>query len=249
MSATLDRPASAGSVAVRSAPHLDFDRSNTGYGINPAGNEAPISLTDDEPSYPYLLAVRSALGTATGTGGGTLDFRGYDAWFSSMMRQELRTEASSLLSVTCPSWATLGCRLVSLEQSLSIVLPESLGHLVDEINASRSMLELEDDWDGEGSLGYDSPTWWRAIQFLLRNALQLWREREAVIPTPRIRKGPQGSIDLHWHTSNRELLINIPATLGEVADYYGDDGAGGHQMRGALNPERQGRDLVLWLVT
>lgn len=121
--------------------------------------------------------------------------------------------------------------------------------LAAEINASRSMLELEDDWDGEGSPGYDDATWRRAVDFLVRNALRLSNEYGVVLQSPRIRKGPRGSIDLHWRVMDRELLVNIPGESGVPADYYGDDGAGGQQTKGTLDPEKQGYHLMLWLVT
>lgn len=122
-------------------------------------------------------------------------------------------------------------------------------YLAAEIDASRSMLELEDDWDGEGSPGYDEATWRRAVDFLVRNALRLNNEYGVALQSPRIRKGPRGSIDLHWRMPNRELLVNIPAKYGVPADYYGDDGAGGQQIKGMLDPEKQGYHLMLWLVT
>jgi hypothetical protein len=121
--------------------------------------------------------------------------------------------------------------------------------LAAEINASRSMLELEDDWDGEGSPGYEEATWRRAVDFLVRNASRLNNEYGLALQSPRIRKGPRGSIDLHWHVTDRELLVNIPAKQGLPADYYGDDGAGGQQIKGTLDPEIQGYHLMLWLVT
>jgi hypothetical protein len=111
------------------------------------------------------------------------------------------------------------------------------------------MLELEDDWDGEGSPGYEEATWQRAVDFLVGNASRLYDEYGVAIRSPRIRKGPRGSIDLHWRTPQRELLLNIPAESRVLADYYGDDGAGGQQTKGTLNLERQGFDLMLWLVT
>lgn len=122
-------------------------------------------------------------------------------------------------------------------------------YLAAEIDASRSMLELEDDWDGEGSPGYDEATWQRAVDFLVRNALWLNNEYGVDLQSPRIRKGPRGSIDLHWRVTDRELLVNIPAEYGSPADYYGDDGAGRQQIKGTLDPEKQGYHLMLWLTT
>jgi hypothetical protein len=123
----------------------------------------------------------------------------------------------------------------ALERSL----PPSLSHIAAAIVASRSMLELDDDWDGEGSPGYSAATWRRAVGLLLTSALVLAEDRELTVPRPNIRKGPLGSIDLHWQTAARELLVNVPAKADEPADYYGDDRAGGHVVKGTLDPDEE----------
>ena len=38
------------------------------------------------------------------------------------------------------------------------------------IRESCRILDLEEDWDGEGSPAYSKETWRRALQFILRNA-------------------------------------------------------------------------------
>ncbi len=128
-------------------------------------------------------------------------------------------------------------------------LPQAFAHLAGEIRASQSLLALEDDWDGEGSPGYDEATWRRAVNFVVDQALQMWGEHGVVIPTPKIRKGPQGSIDLHWRESSHELLVNIPVADDVPADYYGDDGADGKQIKGSIDLGQQGHDLMQWLMS
>ena len=128
-------------------------------------------------------------------------------------------------------------------------LPPELAHLAVAAEASRAMLDLPEDWDGEGSPGYEDATWQRAVDFLLSNALRVWTEHGIAVPSPKVRKGPLGSIDLHWRTPSRELLINVPADPEATVDYYGDDGAGGHQVKGTVDPAREGQQLLLWLST
>lgn len=115
------------------------------------------------------------------------------------------------------------------------------------IEASRAMLDLPDDWDGEGSPAYDEATWQRAVHFLVRHVLSFWEEYGTVPEAPKVRKGPQGSIDLHWRTANRELLINIPVAISEPIDFYGDDREGGHQVKGTLDPAETNLWLLRWL--
>jgi len=126
-------------------------------------------------------------------------------------------------------------------------LPGDLAHLAAEIEQSRSMLSLPDDWDEEGSPGYAEATWHRAVALLVQNATRLWRQDRVSVQAPRVRKGPEGSIDLDWRAPDRELLINVPADPAEPATYYGDDGAGGHRIKGALDTSADNRWLLRWL--
>ena len=131
--------------------------------------------------------------------------------------------------------------------AFGLALPATLRHLVEEMERSRTILDLPDDWDEEGSPAYAESTWLRAAGFLADNASRLWDEYGVVVAAPRIRKGPDGSIDLDWRTPHRELLINVPAAPEEPAAYYGDDGTGGHSIKGTLDTSARNQWLLMWL--
>jgi hypothetical protein len=114
------------------------------------------------------------------------------------------------------------------------------------IQESRWILSLEDNWDGEGSPRYNERTWGRAVGFLKRNAISLWNNRSIWIDPPRISPGPNGSIDLHWKTAVRELLINIPADLNQLAGFYGDDRAN-NTVEGKIDTTGQNEWILMWL--
>jgi hypothetical protein len=118
----------------------------------------------------------------------------------------------------------------------------------EAITASSSILELEDDWDDQGSPRYSEATWRRASEFLLRQAdlarVSLGRE----LPVPKILPGPNASIDLHWKVPGFELLVNIPSDAAQPATFYGDDYRNSC-IRGNLNPAEEVRGLVVWLLT
>lgn len=233
MVATLERPGAARGAEVPTAPRAQLPRSYTWDGANALSSIMPSVPTDNRPyGFQRLL------------------FRFFDAWVGTISTGALAARPGPNESRT-ELYSRPGMRTgeVTLLSPTYPRLGSALAHLEDEIEASRSMLELEDDWDGEGSPGYDVVTWQRAVDFLTKNASRLNEEYGGVIQSPRIRKGPQGSIDLHWRAPNRELLVNIPAVYGAPADYYGDDGTGGQQIKGTLDPERQGYHLMLWLVT
>ena len=74
------------------------------------------------------------------------------------------------------------------------------------------MLELGDDWDDEGSPGYEEaiPGFAR-LQFVADSATRFWRSVGTVPPTPWITNGPDGSVDIVWEAGSRRVLISVPA--------------------------------------
>ena len=121
-------------------------------------------------------------------------------------------------------------------------------HEVDQeiARASKAILGLEDNWDGEGSSGYSKATLDRAINFLKVHVNALIEESGKII-VPRILPGPDGSIDLHWRTSELELLVNVPPDDGPVS-FYGDDFSDGNSIKGTFNLKSVSKHLVSWLI-
>ena len=146
------------------------------------------------------------------------------------------------------------CRVTTTVEQIKIPrwsLPPDINSLRDAIDKSRYILELKDDWDDAEGVGYSEPTWNRAQSFLMRNALKLWRSHKICFDAPRILPGPEGSIDLHWKTADRELLINVPARSQESIAYYGDDNREGTEnaIRGKdLESSTDGEWIFLWLM-
>lgn len=118
--------------------------------------------------------------------------------------------------------------------------------LAEAIHASRSILDLEDDWDEEGSPGYKEATWNRAAEFVKDVALAFHQRSGVWVDPPRILPGPEGSIDIHWKTSKRELLINIPEHDEEPADYYGC-GDPKDTIKGKLDTSLPNEWILMWL--
>jgi len=107
----------------------------------------------------------------------------------------------------------------------------------------RDMLAWADDWDGEGSPGYDEATWSRAREFLLEHAAHLWHSRQLAIPAPEILPGPAGSIDLEWRPPARELLLTIPAAPDGPIQFYGER-AGQGAVKGNLLSSQATRRIL-----
>lgn len=132
--------------------------------------------------------------------------------------------------------------------SLSDLVEHLIPGVMRAIQASRDILEMGHDYDGEGSSSYSESTWDRATEFLKRSAFALRIHHEKEIQPPRILHGPEGGIDLHWKTNSHELLINIPADPGEPADFYGDSGPD-NTIKGKLDTSAQNEWILMWLMS
>ena len=118
--------------------------------------------------------------------------------------------------------------------------------LADAIRAAGYILDLADDWDEEGSSRFSAATWERATNFVKQIALSYRQSAGIWIDPPRILPGPKGSIDIHWKTSKRELLINIPEDDKLPADYYGS-GSATDIIKGKLETSAKNEWILAWL--
>lgn len=116
-----------------------------------------------------------------------------------------------------------------------------------EIEEASALLELADDWDGEGSQSYSKDTFDRAVSFLTLHSDQLLKSYCLHLPVPKISPGPKGSIDLHWKRQSWELLVNIPADANQMAVFYGDN-YGAQKIRGSIDPKDFNLGIAMWLI-
>src|SRR4051812_6208423 len=123
---------------------------------------------------------------------------------------------------------------------------DPLANLFRAIEDSRRILDLSDDWDGEGSPAFQEETWDRAADFLVHQAGALWDRKGLILPVPRILPGPESSIDIHWRSPRRELLINIPSDKAAPIAFYGDD-YGQDKKKGQIREGALDLDLFAWL--
>lgn len=120
-----------------------------------------------------------------------------------------------------------------------------LAALRELIKASRWILSLEQDWDGERSGPVEEETWQRATRFLENQAEWLLANYGLPITAPTISPGPEGSIDIYWDTSTFELLVNVPSDPSKRASFYGDD-RGNIFIKGTLETELINHGLLTW---
>jgi len=126
-------------------------------------------------------------------------------------------------------------------------VPAALESVARAIEASRSLLELEDDWDGDGTPGFAEQTWHRAADFVARGAAQLLERNGIVTDDIEILPAAEGGLGIDWRTTSRELLVTVPADPSQDARFYGDDGRGRRTIKGTLDTSAPNRWLTEWL--
>ena len=113
------------------------------------------------------------------------------------------------------------------------------------IESSKRILQLDDDWDDDGSAGYLLATWQRMEAFLrLLDRVAQFQGTE--LPIPAIGPAESGSIDMHWSEPWGSLLVNIPADPDQPVAFYGSRRQGstlsGTVPSGSVSPE-----VIAWL--
>lgn len=124
--------------------------------------------------------------------------------------------------------------------------PLNTEQIAAALEQARTLLDLGDNWDGEGSPGYSEATLVRASYFLIASSVGLWERHGKVMPLPQIEPGPGGSIDFHWQVGTREMLLNLPANSDDMLDFYGDT-ASGETVKGRAYAATVGPWLLAWL--
>jgi hypothetical protein len=150
-------------------------------------------------------------------------------------------EAIISLLETLPAEASLDEILAAIaNQEVDPILREKIDA------AEESIMALPADFDGEGSIAYDTATLNRVRSFLENLASLLLHRYQSVLVIPDILPGPEGSVDLHWENENFELLINIPADSSTPATYYGDD-FGNNTSEGTFEVDQVDQGFLAWL--
>jgi hypothetical protein len=100
-----------------------------------------------------------------------------------------------------------------------------LSELNKEIEKSKYILDLKDNWYDEGSVGYDKITWEKSIEFVINYANWISENFSKIINTPKIYHGPKGGIDILWERENYKMLVHIDKE-GVNGLFYADNNDG-----------------------
>jgi hypothetical protein len=96
-----------------------------------------------------------------------------------------------------------------INNNITLKIPTAFKQLESILLEGKYILELNDDWDEEGSVGYTIESWKAAAQFIINFNKWLKGVFLEVFYLPKMSHGPKGTIDVIWHEDNFRLFVNI----------------------------------------
>lgn len=98
------------------------------------------------------------------------------------------------------------------------VLNKELEHVFLE---AKYILDLKEDWDDEGAVGYTQESWEAAANFLIGFNKWLKNIFSGGLYLPKIYHGPKGTIDIVWNENDFRLFLNIDY-INTKGTFYSD---------------------------
>jgi hypothetical protein len=146
-----------------------------------------------------------------------------------------------------------GYQLFSWEPAGGMVVAQSKRHSITDrfasaIQSALGIVQLKDNWDSEGSVGYSLETYNRMKSFLMANYAFARDVYSEVLPIPAIDPADNGSFDVFWKLEDRTLLLNFPAHNDAPVTYYGSSSDADNTIAGRTKPDQKRPDLVAWLI-
>lgn len=127
------------------------------------------------------------------------------------------------------------------DEDSHFIIQGNFEKLMIQINKSEKILQLQDNWDDQGSPAISKAAWASTIKFLFDYAKSVLKETGRTIITPKIYPSANGSIDIAWDAPTYEILVNID-NKGKVATFYADD-KNDHMLQGSFNPNEISSNL------
>jgi len=139
---------------------------------------------------------------------------------------------------------------ISLEvDGITYSVPSALADLVDEINDSKYIVTLENDWDNLGAVPISKELYKKAISFLLMYTIFIYKDdNKTVLQSPEINPCCNGSIDLSWSTVGARMLINVKFKEGRyLASFFGYPNSTKLPIEGLIDMDNIDKDIALWM--
>lgn len=130
----------------------------------------------------------------------------------------------------------------------SFLLPTELGHIKEEIEYSKYILELESDWDGDDAPPVDKDVYLQTVKLLIEYSKAVLTEYGVIIEKPEINPCIDNSIDISWRTRKMRMLFNIKKRSGSIrGNFYGDFHDPQKSKQGFIDLENFDYTLVEWM--
>lgn len=96
-----------------------------------------------------------------------------------------------------------------INDDISLKIPTGNKELESVFIEGKYILDMKDDWDDEGAIGYTSESWRAAAHFIINFNRWLKGIFSGSLHLPKMHHGPKGTIDVIWNEDNFRLFINI----------------------------------------
>ncbi|MCH7575853.1 MAG: hypothetical protein IIA59_12120 [Candidatus Marinimicrobia bacterium] len=136
---------------------------------------------------------------------------------------------------------------ISELQEIAENLSDELANIRSAILDSQWILDLQENWDDEGSIGYEVETLAAAGHFLSDYAGKIFNSEKIVLDAPNLYPGPDGSIDVHWANHRYGFLVNISPAPSERIGFFGKTDSG-RDFKGSLDRGEILSAMILFLL-
>jgi hypothetical protein len=117
-----------------------------------------------------------------------------------------------------------------------------------EIIRAEKLIDDYRDSEDEDAVVYSRESFNRAKAFLKSQSEKFRKMCGSHAPVPNIGAGPDRSVDLHWKSADRELLVNIPHDIQAPGSYYGENN-GINRIKGSFDPANFDYGIIMWLMS
>lgn len=131
-------------------------------------------------------------------------------------------------------------------RGLKFSFPFELIHILNEIENSSNIIDLDKNWDDEGALQISFNTWKKATLFISNYSKWIYNNQNVIISEPDIAAVSDGSIDLTWSSEHARLLVNIKEAE-TTASYYGDYFTENNNIKGNIPMNEINEFFAYWL--
>ena len=126
---------------------------------------------------------------------------------------------------------------------------EGLNALAAEIERAHYLLDLQDDWDTDGSPGFGIDTWHRTVGLAHELCGRLAEGWSLEPQDVEIMPGADGNLSLEVAYPGATLLFSVPKERDAPIRYYGRSDTAERTTKGLLSPEESLDWLSLWTAT